>query len=120
MIDVLIVNPNGTAHIEGVQNVYPALNQAMGVEYIQALYTPGLVYYMDEESKFNQWATQPNPYAEEFYRSRGGRLLPGDYFVGPVAIVSSEKAPEDYSTPQWVIDKILEMGLSVTHNEEEK
>lgn len=113
MIDVLIIEPDGTARIERVQSVYPAVNKAMGVEWIQALYTPGLIYYMDEEGKFNKWARHRNPVAEVLYRSNGGQLLPGDYLVGPVAITSSAKSPEDDSTPQWVIDKVQQMGITL-------
>lgn len=113
MIDILIIDPDASCRIERVQSVYPAINRAMGVQYIQALYTPGLVYYLDEEGKYNQNATQPNPFAEHVYRSQGGTLLPGDYLVGPVAIVGGDKAPEDDSTPQWVIELVKEMGLEM-------
>ena len=87
-MQALLIFPDGEVRIENVGDVYPDINRALGVQWIEGIYTygPDLAFYLDEEGKYN--GHERNPIAERLYREHGGELFDGDYLVGPVAIVS--------------------------------
>lgn len=52
----------------------------------------GIRFWFDEEGKYK--ALLPNRLATVLFHALGGRLLPGDYLAGPVAITGSDRDGE--------------------------
>jgi hypothetical protein len=113
MIDALLIFPNGECRLESVDDHYPSINRALGVEWIEGIYTPGLAYYIGEERKLS--GAQHNEIGEWLYRSNGGTLFNGDYLVGPMAVVGAHHRPDEFSCPKWVVDKLRLKGIGVKH-----
>lgn len=110
----LIITTMNTAEVCDVNSAYPEINRALGVKFVQAIYTPGLTWYMDEEGKMNGW--EPNLVAELLYRSFGGQLYEGDFLAGPVAVVGSDGGEVDIDVPDHVIQNLRDMGVLVGGN----
>ena len=113
----IIIQPTGEISWGRMDVSYPAINRALGVQWIEAISTENCTFYLDEEGKLN--GSPQNIVAEALFRGLGG-YLGNDFLVGPVCVLGNpDENGDDTDVPLEMIGIVQAASAELAALDEE-